>query len=431
VISQDGTFYHQTCNRTPAQAPACTQSGLTEGSVCTVCGVTLQTQQPLPALGHDYRYTAVDADTHAVVCTRCDENATEPHAYTDGFCICGAEEVAEPVVDETIRIYHTLDLASDISITFAVATTALQNYDSYYLECVIPEYEGNTQIGTSTVTIQPVLTGGYYYFKLTGMTALEMGDMVNATLHMSKNGVEYVSKLDTYSVATYAYNTLNQSKNEKILRLCANLLRYGAKAQIFKGYRTDSLADGAMTETEKAYVTDLDTVAFGNTNTVEKVKEAPSEISFEYLFSNSICHQCAFIKTSLMAKYKYDEKYKIVSDRKFFLQALIVDNCSYRKVPVMIVNYDITGFSANNPMMSRMEYDSVLEELFPARILSDYGRKSKGELYGPSMYDKLFLEIRGRKYRKLVYSMTVILLKVISIFKRSASFVAHFPTTLK
>ena len=165
----------------------------------------------------------------------------------------------------------------------------------------------------------------------------------------------------------------------------------------------------------------------GNTQTIEKLKEAPDEITFEYLFSNVICHQCTFIRTSLMAKYKYDEKYRIVADRKFFLQVLILDNCSYLKVPVTVVNYDIEGFSANNPVLSKLEYDSVLEELLPKRVLQDYGRKMRGKLYGETLYDKLFVEIRGRNYKKLVYSVSVGLLRIISIFKKSASFIKHFP----
>lgn len=169
----------------------------------------------------------------------------------------------------------------------------------------------------------------------------------------------------------------------------------------------------------------------GNTVTIEKRKLAPEEITFKYLFSNALCHQSAFIRTSLMAKYKYDEKYKIVSDRKFFLQALILDNCSYKNIPVDIVNYDITGFSAENPVQSRLEYDRVLEELFPFRILCDYGRETKGDLYGETSYDKLFVEIRGRNYNGIIYFITVIFLRLLSFFRKSASFIKQFPITIK
>ncbi|MBQ5865088.1 MAG: endonuclease, partial [Oscillospiraceae bacterium] len=117
-------------------------------------------------------------------------------------------ESTEPTLDESIKIYHTLDLASDISVTFAVPKTSLTAYDSYYLEVVLPEYNGNTQTGTATVRVEPVLNSSYYYFTLTGITAVRMGDLVDATLHMTKDGKEYISKTDKYSVATYAYAML-------------------------------------------------------------------------------------------------------------------------------------------------------------------------------------------------------------------------------
>ena len=55
---------------------------------------------------------------------------------------------------------------------------------------------------------------------------------------------------------------------QRLKTLCADLLRYGAKAQIFKTYRTDSLADAGMTEAHRASLSDLQAVTFGNTNRV-------------------------------------------------------------------------------------------------------------------------------------------------------------------
>lgn len=78
---------------------------------------------------------------------------------------------------------------------------------------------------------------------------------------------QYVSNIDSYSIATYAYNQLNgENKAEELKTMCANLLRYGAKAQLWKGYRTDALADANMTEAHKAYLNELDTVVFGDNN---------------------------------------------------------------------------------------------------------------------------------------------------------------------
>ena len=164
----------------------------------------------------------------------------------------------------------------------------------------------------------------------------------------------------------------------------------------------------------------------GNTHS-DSLKIPPKEITFDFLFNGSICHQCAFIRTSIMKKYGYDEKYKIVADRKFFVQALIFDNCSYQSIDVDVVKYDITGFSAANPVLSRLEYDRVLEELIPERIRKDYGKKYTGELYGDTWYDKLFIEIRKRNYKGIVYRTVVILLHFLALFKKSAKFVYNYP----
>jgi glycosyltransferase involved in cell wall biosynthesis len=190
----------------------------------------------------------------------------------------------------------------------------------------------------------------------------------------------------------------------------------------------DCLYDSDTLEKVFATLPTADIVC-GNTYS-SYLKVPPQEITFEFLFNESICHQCAFIRTTLMKKHGYDEKYKIVADRKFFVQALLHDNCSYQAVDVNVVKYDITGFSAANPVQSRLEYAQVLEELVPERIRLDYGRQSQGELYGDTDYDKLFIEIRKRNYRKLIYTLVVGLLRIIAVFVKSASFIKKFPLKL-
>ncbi len=277
-----------------AVAATCTITGKTEGSHCSVCNIVLVAQETVAALGHAYTYTNNGDGTHTGDCTRCNHSYTEAHKFVGESCFCGGKVVT---VDEDIKIYHTLDLASDISITFAVPMTALAGYDSYYLECVLPEYEGNTLTGTSTARIGPVVSGKYYYFTLTGITAVRMGDLVDATLHMTRGSAQYISATDTYSVATYAYGMLNSSSDAKMLTLCADLLRYGAEAQSFKAYRTDSLVDAAMTETHRSYLSDTEALSFTATDSalgdltnpavtwVGKTLDLGSKIGMKFVFN--------------------------------------------------------------------------------------------------------------------------------------------------
>ena len=172
-------------------------------------------------------------------------------------------------IDENISIKHTLNLASDISINYAILAESLAAYEDFYLTCML--YNG------TAVTLEPVLKGEYYYFTLSGLTAVTINDEVKATLYMTVDEQQYTSVTDIYSVARYAYSQLEKENLPQSLKaLCANLLRYGAYAQTFKNYRIHALADSKLTEEQMAYLADLDTVSFGNANTVGAELEAPS-----------------------------------------------------------------------------------------------------------------------------------------------------------
>lgn len=157
-------------------------------------------------------------------------------------------------------------------------------------------------------------------------------------------------------------------------------------------------------------------------------KTPPQEVTMDFLFNGSICHQAALIRTDLLRKHPYDERLKIVADRKFFLQALILDNVTYRAIDVDIADYDVTGFSSRQRFLSEQEYASVLEELIPERVRLDYGRKSAGVLYGDGAYEKMFLEIGRRNWRKPVYKLVRGLLRLVSPLLRSARFIRQFPS---
>ena len=248
-------------------APTCTSAGVSDTIYCSTCGETLQAQTAIPATGHSISYIYEDEDGHIEECTICYYSTYEPHAYVNGECPCGATDgtVAPPAVDSAIKFNHTLNLASDISVNFAIAKSLLAGYDmsTAYVECTI-----DTANGKVTSKIAPVLNGSYYYFTFTGLNAVMMNDEITAVFYGTKDGAKYYSNTDVYSVATYAYSQLSKSNAKATLKtLCANLLRYGACAQTYKNYRTDNMADSKMTDAQKALLTDLESVVFDTVNT--------------------------------------------------------------------------------------------------------------------------------------------------------------------
>ena len=222
------------------------------------------------AMPHRYTYRLQDDEKHVGTCS-CGYCVESAHSYTDGRCICGAVDIIEPIEDSSLKPGHTLNLASDISVNFVVAKSALTGFamDTVYAECTVEVYTANERTGIKMIRLDPVEKGSYYYFTLTGLTAVHMNDRISTVIYGEKNGQVYVSPMDDYSIADYAYSQLNKTNMPNSLKtLCADLLRYGAKAQIFKAYRTDKLADAEMTDGQKAFLSDIDAVTFGNTNTV-------------------------------------------------------------------------------------------------------------------------------------------------------------------
>ena len=163
-----------------------------------------------------------------------------------------------PVVDENVVIRHSLNLQSDISVNLVVPVSEVEGYDRYVMECTV---------AGETFLPEGEIRGSLIYFTVDGLAATQMNENIHSVLYLMKGEEEYVSVDDDYSIACYAYTTLNKAEaSDTIKTLCANLLRYGSMAQIYKGYMTDALADEELTEEQKTYLTSLDTVAFGNNN---------------------------------------------------------------------------------------------------------------------------------------------------------------------
>ncbi len=250
----------------PGTPATCTNSGISDGEKCSVCDEITVEQTTVPRLGHEYKYIDNGNGTHSETCIRCDKTTTTAaHTYENGTCTaCGAKEtVSAPIYDGDLKFSHSLTLENDISINFIGQGSALNAYDTFYLECKVPVYNGNTLSGYETVNIEPVFNGANYEFTLTGVTAKMMNNDIEAVFRLTKGGQEYYSKTDVYSVAEYAYGKLDSTKatdTDELKSICANLLRYGAMAQTQFGYRTDALVDASMTTAHKAFLTKLETV---------------------------------------------------------------------------------------------------------------------------------------------------------------------------
>ena len=98
----------------------------------------------------------------------------------------------------------------------------------------------------------------------------------------------------------------------------------------------------------------------------------PQDVTLLTLLKYTINHQATFIKKSLFDKRLYDESYIIMADAKYNFQSIILDNCSVKITEDVIADYDTNGISSNYELY-KTERQRFLKELFPTRVLQDYG----------------------------------------------------------
>jgi hypothetical protein len=88
----------------------------------------------------------------------------------------------------------------------------------------------------------------------------------------------------------------------------------------------------------------------------------------------TILHPASFIRKSLFEKGMYDESYKIIADIKFFIERIILQNCTVEYLPYAITNFNLYGMSSNPSNWAKTieERSRIFQELLPPRILKDY-----------------------------------------------------------
>lgn len=100
---------------------------------------------------------------------------------------------------------------------------------------------------------------------------------------------------------------------------------------------------------------------------------AGQEITMLGMFVGTLNHNPAYIRRDLFEKYGYyDESLKIVSDWKWYLQAIILGGEQPRYVDLDVTLFDMEGVSETNKDLMQTERKMVLEQLFPRTILVDY-----------------------------------------------------------
>lgn len=104
-------------------------------------------------------------------------------------------------------------------------------------------------------------TDDSYVFSFANIAPNKMNDTIYATLYASLNGETAAGKTVEYSIAEYCCNTLEKYSpadypaERELRRLIVDLLKYGAKSQLYTNHNTESLVTDALTETQLSWGT--------------------------------------------------------------------------------------------------------------------------------------------------------------------------------
>lgn len=160
------------------------------------------------------------------------------------------------VLDESLTLYSSISVGVEIQTTFGVRRTQVQNYQSWYFEVCKLDASGNvTECKRFGPGQEGAVTDGYIINAVyTDITAKEMGVTYKATLHcFDVDGSEIYSKTATNTLRDYLIGEFTNADNTAQMRtLCADMLNYGATAQVFFDYDVAHLVNQNLSATAAA-----------------------------------------------------------------------------------------------------------------------------------------------------------------------------------
>ena len=102
---------------------------------------------------------------------------------------------------------------------------------------------------------------------------------------------------------------------------------------------------------------------------------AGRDITMLGMYKGTLNHDPAYIRRDMFEKYGYyDENLKIVSDWKWYLQAIILGGEKPKYANIDVTLFDMTGISETNLDLCKEERKKELDRMFPEAILADYER---------------------------------------------------------
>ena len=128
------------------------------------------------------------------------------------------------------------------------------------------------------------------------------------------------------------------------------------------------------------------------------------------IYDDTLNHQGTFIKRILCEKYKYDENLRIVSDWKFWVEAIIINKASVTVIDNIITIQDMEGLSNRNKSLLREERNRIKCVYFPSYVQNEIDTLKK--LKNSDIYKNVtYLKKHSPKLYALIYRLSFIFVK--------------------
>lgn len=182
--------------------------------------------------------------------------------------------------DVVLTAYWQVDSSDVANIVSATLTLGKDLTLNYYVNInyVFTTAEMRFTMNGSTFTAAPIMIQDYYRFDFIRIAPQCLGDNVKAELIIDG---ETKALKDNYSVLTYCQNLLNNNPSGELATLLADILEYGAKAQLYKDYKTDSLVNTGITG-QTSFVSITQTDYTDSVSTEENVGIVGMGVWFDY-----------------------------------------------------------------------------------------------------------------------------------------------------
>jgi glycosyltransferase involved in cell wall biosynthesis len=140
---------------------------------------------------------------------------------------------------------------------------------------------------------------------------------------------------------------------KNMLKELDNIISSGNQPDVFVGNKITVRSDGK--------------VRYGKND-----KQLVTALTF---YRGTIEHTSAYIRRAMFETVGlYDENLKIVSDWKWYFEAVLHHNAKVAFTDIYVSYFDNTGISSTNLALDKTERRQVLENILPAAVLADYDR---------------------------------------------------------